>query len=87
MMDGVMGCPGSMALFGWLLGLAALALIVLAIAWLARELLAPRRDSQHHGEHAALRELDARYASGEIDRDTYSTIRSDLLHAEVHTIP
>ena len=76
MMDG-MGCPGGMALFGSLLGLALLVLLVLAIVWLVRQLFGQQRHSTS-GPNGALEELELRYARGEIDRDSYLAIRADL---------
>lgn len=77
MMDG-MGCPGGMALFGGLLGVALLVLLVLAIVWLVRQLFGGQREPDAERTSGALEELESRYARGEVDRDTYLTIRADL---------
>jgi putative membrane protein len=70
--DGMMGI--GMVLW-WLIGIALLVLLVLGIVWLSRQLGSPGRESPG-GE--ALRELELRYARGEIDRDTYLAMRDDL---------
>jgi putative membrane protein len=70
--DGMMGI--GMVLW-WLIGIALLVLLVLGIVWLSRQIGSPRRQSPD-GE--ALRELELRYARGEIDRDTYLAMRDDL---------
>ena len=77
MMDG-MGCPGGMALFGGLLGVTLLALLVLAVIWLARQLSGGQREGDTRRTSGALEELELRYARGEVDRDTYLTMRKDL---------
>lgn len=74
MCDGIMGV--GMAL--WLLvGLGVLALLVLGIVWLVRR-LASRGQGHGASQPDARRDLEMRYARGEIDRDTYLTIRDDL---------
>lgn len=75
MMDGMMGI--SMLLW-WLIGLALLVLLVLGIVWLVRQLQSPGRGQSSPSESDPLRELDLRYARGEIDRDTYRAMRDDL---------
>jgi len=75
--------PGGMwifwisALIGFLFTIALLVLAVLAIIWLVRQL------TRHPGGGAAsadhvMRELELRYARGEIDRETFLKIRKDL---------
>ena len=79
-MDGGMmaGTGFGIATLVWtLLGIALLVLIVLAIVWLALRL----RHDDRQGVRAAsgaLSELERRYARGEIDRDAFLQIRSDL---------
>ena len=76
---GMMGGAGFgiSALVWTLLGIALVVLIIVAIVWLALRL---RRDDREGSRQtsSALSELDRRYASGEIDRDTYLQIRRDL---------
>lgn len=72
-----MTCGGWMTL-GWVLGIVLLVLAVVAIVWIAR-----RRPSGPSAGHAqsrsdALEQAGVRYARGEIDRETYITIRDDL---------
>ncbi|MDQ6795118.1 MAG: SHOCT domain-containing protein [Chloroflexota bacterium] len=78
-MDGGMmgGAFGISAVVWTLLGIALLVLIVLAIVWLALRL---RRDDRERVRRASspLSELEGRYARGEIDREAYLQIRSDL---------
>jgi putative membrane protein len=62
----------------WLLvSLALLVLIIVAVVWLIARL---RGDSTATGARGsrARDELDARYARGEVDRDTYLQMRRDL---------
>lgn len=75
-MDGGMGI--GMAL--WLLiGLLLLVLLVLGIVWLVRQLQgSTERGHSPASGSGALRELQMRYARGEIDRDTYLAMRDDL---------
>lgn len=74
MCDGMMGFGMTL----WLLvGLGPLALLVLGIFWLVRQLTS-RPDGHHVSEPDARRELKMRYARGEIDREPYLTIRDNL---------
>ena len=74
--DGMMGI--SMTL-GLLLGIALLALLVLGIVWLAHQLRSsPASTRPSLSDGRAPRELEMRYARGEIDRDSYLAIRDDL---------
>lgn len=75
-MDGAMGI--GMAL--WLIvGLLVLVLLVLGIIWLVRQLQSsPVRGILPAAGSGALREVELRYARGEIDRDTYLAMRDDL---------
>jgi putative membrane protein len=69
-----------MGVFGlvWLLvSLALLVLIVVAVVWLIVRLRADSRAIGARGS-GARNELDARYARGEVDRDTYLQMRRDL---------
>ena len=76
---GMMGGAGfGIATLIWtVLGIALLVLIVLAIVWLVLRL---RHDDREGARPAssALGELERRYARGEIDREAYLQIRSDL---------
>jgi putative membrane protein len=72
MMDGMMGIG---MLLWWLIGIALLVLLVLGIVWLSRQLGSPGNQS---ADGDALRELELRYARGDIDRDTYLAMRDDL---------
>lgn len=77
MMNGMMDC----AVMGWLgllLGVAALVLIVFAAVWLVRQLIAGARPVDAAVASVPLGELDRRYARGEIDRETYLSVRRDL---------
>lgn len=75
--------PGGMwmfwisALIGFLFTIALLVLAILAIIWLVRQLT---RQSGGGGGSADLvmRELELRYARGEIDRETFLKTRKDL---------
>lgn len=75
MMDGMMGLG---MLLWWLIGLALLVLLLLGIVWLVRQLRSPARGQSSPSESDPLRELELRYARGEIDRDAYLAIRDDL---------
>jgi putative membrane protein len=72
MWDGMMGIG---MLLWWLIGIALLVLLVLGIVWLIRQLGSPGKQST---DGDALRELELRYARGDIDRDTYLAMRDDL---------
>lgn len=80
MMD--MGAMGWMMGIGGLLALLVLLLVVvggsllLAVVWTRRR---ARTDAVDTG--GPLHELDRRYARGEVDRDSYLQIRSDLREA------
>ena len=76
---GMMGGAGfGIATLVWtLLGIASLVLIVLAIVWLALRLRHDDHESVRRAS-SALSELERRYARGEIDRDAFLQIRSDL---------
>lgn len=77
MMNGMPGMGAWVMLLWGLVGLALLVLVVLAIVWLARSLLAGpgggRRDRD--GTEEILRR---RYAAGEISREEYMRLREDL---------
>lgn len=75
MMDGMMGIG---MLLWWLIGLALLVLLVLGIVWLIRQLQSPARAESPPPDTDALRELELRYARGELERDTYLAMRDDL---------
>ena len=75
MMDGMMGIG---MLLWWLIGLALLVLLVLGIVWIVRQLQSPARGQPSPSESDPRRELELRYARGEIDRDTYRAMRDDL---------
>lgn len=61
---------------GVLLGIALVVLIVVAIAWLVRQLGA--EGGRRRPERSSIAELELRYARGEVDRGTYVAIRRDL---------
>jgi putative membrane protein len=73
----MMSGMGIIGLVWLLVSLELLVLIVVAIVWLVGRL---RGDSPatHGRRSGALDELDARYARGEVDRDTYLQMRHDL---------
>lgn len=74
MCDGMMGFGMTL----WLMvGLGLIALLVLGILWLVRQLTA-RPDGRRVSEPGARQEMEMRYARGEIDREPYLTIRDDL---------
>lgn len=77
MMNGMMDCA-AMGWLGLLLGVAALVLLVLAAVWLVRQLTAGGRPKDAVSAPVPLAELDRRYARGEIDRETYLSVRKDL---------
>jgi putative membrane protein len=74
MMSGMMG--GGM-LIGWLVSLLVLAGLTALVVWAVRELIG-RRDSEDPEEDDALAAARRRYARGEIDREEFRTLRSDL---------
>ncbi len=73
MMSGMMG--GGM-LIGWLVPLLALAGLTVLVVWIVRELTGDRKAGDR--EDDALATARRRYARGEIDRETFRTLRSDL---------
>ena len=76
---GMMGGAGfGIATLDWtLLGIALLVLIVLAIVWLVLRLRHDDREDARPSS-SARSELERRYARGEINRDAFLQIRSDL---------
>lgn len=73
MMSGMMG--GGM-LIGWLVPLLVLAGLTALVVWAVRELAGHRDDGTP--EDGALATARRRYARGEIDREEFRTLRSDL---------
>lgn len=83
---------GIAPVFGWILGVLFLAVLVLAVVYLVRELGDGRRRAaggpRPHpeappagpagGDDPALRILRERYARGEIDRDEFEQRKRDL---------
>jgi putative membrane protein len=76
MMDGGMmtGVMGGVMLFWGLLGLALLVLAVVATIWLAKR-ISPSASRSTEGPEDVLRR---RYAAGEIDRDEFLRVQSEL---------
>lgn len=76
MMDGAMG----IGMVLWLLvGLLVLVVLVLGILWLVRQLQSSADPAHSRVQGSgALRQLEMRYARGEIDRDTFLSMRDDL---------
>lgn len=67
--------------YGWLaalLWIVLVALIVVGIVWLVRELGDARERERRPRRRSAVAELEVRYARGEVDRETYLAIRRDL---------
>lgn len=73
MMSGMMG--GGM-LIGWLVPLLALAGLTTLAVWAVRRLAG--EPDKRHPEDDALATARRRYARGEIDREEFRTLRSDL---------
>ncbi len=77
-MDGMMGMGmGLLAVLWGVVGLAVLALLVLAIMWLARSLMSQGQLTRQR-EDPAETELRRRYAAGEVDREEYQRRLGDL---------
>lgn len=80
----MMQMGGDMAGWGYgvviwaILGVLLVVLAILAIIWLVRHAAVGTNVKPMVREGAAIRELDLRYARGEIDRETYQVIRRDL---------
>lgn len=73
MMDGMGGMMAWMLLWG-LIGLALLVLIIVAIIWLIRHMLAGPGSRSDPAEE----ELRRRYAAGDIDHEEYQRRRAEL---------
>lgn len=73
MMSGVMG--GGM-LIGWLVPLLVLAGLTALVVWAVRKLTGER--DGRNPEDDALATARRRYARGEIDREEFRTLRTDL---------
>ena len=76
---------GSMGGFMWVgiliwavLGVALIVLAVVGLAWLVRQLGRDERGRRRLADRTAIKELELRYARGDVDRDTYRAIREDL---------
>ncbi len=81
MMGGMMGngMMGAGMIVGLVVSLALLTLLVLGIVWMVRQLQnSPAGGRLPASAGGAVRELELRYARGEIDRDTYFAMRDDL---------
>jgi uncharacterized membrane protein len=77
----MMGCPGCpiTALIWLLVATGLIALLVAALIWLVRHTTSRGMANGPAGEgRGAINELELRYARGEIDRETFLTMRSDL---------
>lgn len=61
-----------------LVGLAAIAAVVLAVVWLARSQISPRPSTDAARPDEALQVLRRRYAAGDIDQEQYQTQLRDL---------
>lgn len=72
MMDQMGGMMGWMLLWG-LVGLALLVLIIVAIVWLVRQMIAPASQPDPAEE-----ELRRGYAAGDIDHEEYRRRRAEL---------
>lgn len=82
MMDGMMGDGmgmGLMMVLMMLFGFVLLALAVAAVIWVVRSVAGDSsRASTAPDDDAARRELDLRYARGDLTREDYLQRRSDL---------
>lgn len=67
-------------LISGILGVALIVLVVVGIVWLVRQ-IGREGDSTSSGR-SAIRQLELRYARGEVDRETYQAIRRDLEAAD-----
>lgn len=72
--DGMMLGMGAVMVLWALLGLALLALAVVATIWLAKR-LSPGPSGSREGPEEVLRR---RYAAGEMDRDEFLRVQSEL---------
>ena len=70
--------PMSAMMAGMLLGLLVFAALLVAAGAFAGWVVG-RRGQRPDAVDDARRELDVRYARGEVDRDTYLRVRSDLI--------
>lgn len=71
-MGGMDGCMGGWMLAWLLVGLALFALAVAATVWLVRNMSSPGNTNE------ALRELDMRYARGELTSEEYDERRQRI---------
>ena len=76
---------GAMTMMGWgmlmiwaLVGIALVALLVVGVIWLAAR-IRPEQGSPGRTDQSALPELERRYARGDLDRETFLQMRTDLL--------
>ena len=74
MMDMMSGMMGAWMILGGLIGLALLALAVVATMWLAKR-ISPEKSSSSAGAEETLRR---RYAAGEISQDEFLRMQGDL---------
>jgi putative membrane protein len=79
MHDGAMTTMGGGMMLIWsLVGIALVALLVVGVLWLTAR-IRPGAAPPEGGDRPALVELERRYARGEVDRETFLTMRADLL--------
>lgn len=77
MMDGgMMSGMWAIGALWFLVGLVLVALMVATIVWLVHSMQGSGGTSR--SEHEARRELDRRYAAGDLDRDEYLQRRQDI---------
>ncbi len=74
------GWCGGMGVGGWLLMAALWGGFLAVVIWAVTRLF-PRGSTGDGGGHSAASELDRRLASGEIDEDTYRSLRGQLTGA------
>jgi putative membrane protein len=75
--DGMMsGMMGGRMLLGWLVPLLVLAGLTLLVVWAVRSLTGDRRSRDPKDDALAI--ARRRYALGEIDREEFRALRSDL---------
>jgi putative membrane protein len=77
-MDGGMAGWGYGGAIWAILGVVLVVLAILGIIWLARHATTGTNVGPFTRERAAIRELELRYARGELDREAYQAIRRDL---------
>lgn len=61
-----------------ILGVALIVLVIVGVVWFVRPVGQNDGGRRRTSSRTAIEELESRYARGEIDRDTFVTMRDDL---------